>query len=456
MTRRSDGPPFSQTSRRGFLASAGLCATGLLAGCLDGTPETATMTTTTTGTTTRPPSRTSTEETTTTTTETTPSLLTEYDSRKRYGSPGTSFDAFENPSFWRALEGTMTPDSTTKRTGRQSLRLVGRDGHHVILERELIEPMDFTDRDVSAMIRTTTPEKIGFYIYLVDSNDNYAALELRDITYRTPDVGWFRTCPGVFEVSDEAPDLTSIDRILLQVTNATADDVEAWVDDVRFHPKPETGYVVLSWDDGKRSYYDHAAPVHDRYDFPAVLTQPPHPDDVQYDLFMSIETLQERQAAGDEVVAHGSVDDPFARISASKLDGILKRNKQWLIDNEFAGADFIVYPGNNFDRTALNVIGKYHYMGGMNQSGNVNTTGVYGFDPLVLPRTIGHDLSIARNVVDRAAAYRNCGILNFHDFENDNTMSVSEYEKLLSYIDDTPGVEVITFSDLWEMRTSRT
>ncbi|WP_245799888.1 polysaccharide deacetylase family protein [Haladaptatus litoreus] len=403
---------------------------------------------------------TSTDRTTTETTETIinpkPTLRTKYNSRKRYGSPGTSFDTFENPDLWEAQEGEKTPDTEMKRTGSQSLKMTGHDGHHVILQRRFDEPMDFSDRDISAMIRTTTPSKIGFYIYLLDTDGNEAALELRNITYRTPDIGWFRTCPGVFEVSETEPDLTNIDRMKLQVTNATSDDVEAWVDDVRFHPKPEKGYIILSWDDGKRSYYEHGAPVHDKYDFPAVLTQPPRLKAVEEDYFMSLDELHERQSKGDEIVAHGSVDAQFDEISASKLDGILRRNKKWLLDREFGGANFIVYPGNSYDATALDVVGKCHYMGGMNQSGNVNTTGVYGFDPLVLPRTIGEDLEISKRVVDNVTKYRNCGILNFHDFGNSNTLSVSDYKKLLAHIDGTLGVEVITFSDLWRMRTDTT
>ncbi len=168
---------------------------------------------------------------------------------------------------------------------------------------------------------------------------------------------------------------------------------------------------------------------------------------------MPAKQLRERQKKGDEVVGHGSTDQPFARISKSELDAVLKRNKQWLIDNGLKGSDFIVHPGNNFDKAALDVIGKYHYMGGMNQAGHINTTGVHGFDPLVLPRTISEDLEISKKVVDRAAEGRNCGILNFHDFANDNTINPSEYKKLLSYIDGKSGVEVITFSDLWKMRT---
>ena len=95
-------------------------------------------------------------------------------------------------------------------------------------------------------------------------------------------------------------------------------------------------------------------------------------------------------------------------------------------------------------------------MGGMNQAGSVNTTGVRGFDPLVLPRTIGHDLTIAKRLVNRIAAHRNAGILNFHDFGSENTMSVADYRALLEHVDRTPGVKVIMFSDLWRLRTGDT
>ncbi|WP_139328911.1 polysaccharide deacetylase family protein [Haladaptatus litoreus] len=167
---------------------------------------------------------------------------------------------------------------------------------------------------------------------------------------------------------------------------------------------------------------------------------------------MSIEELQERQDAGDQVIAHGSTNEPFAEIPTSQLDSLLMRNKQWLLENKFEGANFVVYPGNNFDKAALEVISKYHYMGGMNQSGNVNTTGVNGFNPLVIPRTIGHDLEICKRAVRLAADHSQCTVLNFHNFDSKNTINVKKYGTLLSYIDQTSGIEAIDFTDLWEMR----
>ncbi len=54
--------------------------------------------------------------------------------------------------------------------------------------------------------------------------------------------------------------------------------------------------------------------------------------------------------------------------------------------------------------------------------------------------------------MDLAAEHNQCTILNFHAFDQDNTMPADDYEELLEHIDDA-DVEVITFDDLWEMRT---
>ncbi|SIR72988.1 Polysaccharide deacetylase [Haladaptatus litoreus] len=422
----------------------------MLAGCSENTPSS------------QPTSDTQTQSTTKTTTvdkttevrETTSkqALQTKYNSREQFKSPGTAFDNFEDLSQWKQVRGSISADTEQCVTGSQSLQLVGKSGQHAAAVRTLSSPVDLSNSDLSLSFRSKNPDEIALLVYLYDSNDNWAVLELRAITYRTPDIGWFRTCPGVFATSDADPDLTNIEQIKIEITNASDGDVISWVDDMRYHPKPDTGYVILSWDDGNRSYYEQAAPVHDRYDLPAVLTMPIYPKKAADSFFMSIEELQERQDAGDEVVAHGSTNEPFAEISTSQLDALLKRNKKWLLDNGFEGADFVVYPGNNFDKAALEVISKYHYMGGMNQSGNVNTTGVYGFDPLVLPRTIGHDLDICKQAVNLAADHRQCTILNFHHFDSKNTMNTREYEKLLAHIDRTNGIEAIDFTDLWDMR----
>lgn len=455
-------------NRRRFLHATGIAALGGIAGCgtdaSDGTPSDADGTGATdpsppqsgtpgatpatgTGTDTADP----TDSPTATDTATRAELRTDYRSRERYGSPGESFAPLDDPETLRTVSGSATA-SDRGVTESGGIKLAGTDGNNVAIERSF-EPTDLSDRDLSVAVRTTTPQDIAFVVRVLDRYGNYAALELRQLSYQPPDVGWFRTCPGVYATSETPPDLERATRVQLIALNASDGDVEVWVDDMRSHPKPEKGYVILSWDDGRRAYYERAAPMQDERDLPGVVTMPPTIENVGRGPFMSREHLVERSGAGDEVVAHGTTGETFNTSSAEALDDMLARKKRWLLANGFEGSDFVVYPGNNFDATSLEVTGRYFLMGGMNQAGDVNTTGVNGFDPLVLPRTIGYDLDISKTVVDRAAAHRNCGILNFHHFDTDNTMNEDAYAKLLDHIVETDGVEAITFSDLWSMRT---
>ncbi|WP_415379394.1 polysaccharide deacetylase family protein [Halosimplex sp. TS25] len=451
-------------NRRRFLRASGVVVAGGLAGCGgDATADTPPDSSgpNTGGTVTAEPNATTATTTrsggTTTATDTataTPSreqLQTDDRSRERYGQPGSSLAPLDGPDEWQTVAGEASA-SDRGITDAGGVKLVGPGGENASIAKS-ISPTDLSDRDLSVGIRSTTPREIGFVVRLVDGYGNYAALSLRKLSYQPPDVGWFRTCPGVYATSDQVPDLANVQRVQLVALNASPDDVEVWVDDVRTHPKPDRGYVVLSWDDGRRAYAEEAAPLHRERDLPGVVTMPPTVDHVGQGPFMSRDQFHAISEAGDEVVAHGTTGRTFSTVSAERLDEMLARKKRWLLANDFDGSDFVVYPGNNFDATSLDVTDRYFQMGGMNQAGDVNTTGVNGFDPLVLPRTIGHDLEVAKTVVDRAAVHRNCGILNFHHFGTDNTMDPGEYERLLDYVVETDGVEAITFSDLWSMRT---
>lgn len=376
-------------------------------------------------------------------------LETSYRSREEYAHPGTSFDDFEDLSQWTALNGTLESNDTSF-VGSQSAKLVGENGSRVLVERAA-DSQDFSDTELSMAVRTTTPSKIAVNIRLVDPFGNHMIRSLRNISHDSDDVTWFRTAPGTFTTSGDSFDITQIERIQVHMLNATDTDATISLDDMRTHSKPDKGYIVLSWDDNRQSYYDEAAPINDQFGFPVSMGTAPRL--VGGENFMSVGQLKERQEAGDDIVTHASVSLDYNDMSAEDLERTMGQNKKWLRNQGFDGADAIVYPGNNYNATVLSAASKYHYIGGMNQSGSVNTTGVYSFDPLVLPRTIGHDLSIAKRVVDNVEKFRDCGILGFHDFDVNNTMNAEEYEQLLQYIDNKgDAVDVITLDELWELR----
>jgi peptidoglycan/xylan/chitin deacetylase (PgdA/CDA1 family) len=237
----------------------------------------------------------------------------------------------------------------------------------------------------------------------------------------------------------------------IQITVYNTGDAEVWVDDLRTHEKPEKGYVMLCWDDGFNGFYDEASPLHDEYGVNAIQAVVRQWTRSQREDVMSIDQLKERQDAGDQIIAHGT-HSHLAQMDEESLKDNLEMDKNWAVQQGLQGGHYIVFPHNSFDQTVLDVASDYYYAGGFNQSGDVNLTGVTGFDPLVLPRTIGNDLDIAMRCVDLAAEHRQCTVLNFHEFGLDNTIDEDEYEELLQHIVDTDGVEVIDFDDLWTMR----
>ncbi|ADB60025.1 polysaccharide deacetylase [Haloterrigena turkmenica DSM 5511] len=381
-----------------------------------------------------------------------PSLETEYNSREQYRQPGESFDDFSDLSEWEVTRGSGSADQDVVFNGDQSFKLES-NGQENIVARLDVSDKDFTDTDLSFAIRTTTPQNITINLQLVDQFGSAKTYSLREITCRSPDVAWFRSSPGVFSQSDYDPSLDALDRLEIQVLH-TMDQAEVWIDDMRTHGKPDKGYVMLTWDDGTRDYYETAAPLHDEYGFPAVQAPVPRWVERNDGDSMTVAELQERQDAGDQIVVHGTHDPIHELDDEERIRNRLKHDKQWYINKEFEGADYIVYPHNSYDKASLKHATDYHYCGGFNQSGNINTTSVYGFDPLALPRTIGHDLDIAKRCVNLAAQHRQCTVLNFHAFSEQNTMSETDYAKLLKHIDNA-DVEVITFDGLWKLRTEQ-
>ncbi|SIR75172.1 polysaccharide deacetylase family protein [Natronorubrum thiooxidans] len=380
-----------------------------------------------------------------------PPLETEYNSRERYRQPGDSFDDFSDLEGWEVVRGSGEADTDVVFDGDQSFKLESNGSENIIAERSL-EGEDLTEMDLSFAIRTTTPQSIAINLRLIDRFGSDKIYSLREITYRSPDIGWFRSSPGVFQQTQIEPTMNQLETLQIQVLHSMP-EAEVWIDDLRTHETPDQGYVMLSWDDGESDYYEVASPLHDEYGFRTVQAPVPRWTQQGRDGHMTISELQERQDEGDQIVVHGT----HTRIHEEDEDQIetrLRSDKQWYLDNEFEGADYIVYPHNSYDKTSLEHKTDYHYCGGFNQAGNVNTTNVYGFDPLALPRTIGWDLDISKRCVDLAAEHNQCTILNFHTFEADNTMPEDDYEALLEHIDNA-DVEVITFDDLWELRTAQ-
>ena len=254
--------------RRRSLALFTSILTGI-SGCVS-SPSNDQMTTKTSTTTTqqgRVTKKTNTSATTHTTQQKS-SLHTSFQSRQRYRSPGHSLNLFTDLSAWESLQGTMVADPNGF-THSQSAKISGSNGNYVAIQRQFPTIQDLSNQDLSVAFRTTTPSNVALFLSLIDIHGNVAEHHLRDVTMEKPDIGWFRTCPGTY-TTDSNFDRSRVDRIRIRLNN-TGKKAVGWLDDVRTHRKPEKGYVILSWDDSRQSYYTKAAPVNDEFGVPSVI-----------------------------------------------------------------------------------------------------------------------------------------------------------------------------------------
>jgi len=162
-----------------------------------------------------------------------PPLETEFNSRERLRQPGESFDDFSDLEPWTVEQGSGEADTDTVFAGEQSFKLQSNGGENVVAQRSL-GGEDMAETDVSFAIRTTTPESITVNLRLVDRFGSSKVYSLREITYRSPDIGWFRASPGVFQQSEYEPDLDNLDRLEIQLLHSMP-EAEVWIDDLRTH-----------------------------------------------------------------------------------------------------------------------------------------------------------------------------------------------------------------------------
>ncbi len=168
-----------------------------------------------------------------------PPLETAFDSRDRYRKPGESFDDFADLDRWTVSQGSGDADADVVFDGEQSFKLRSNGSENIVAERSL-EGEDLTETDLSVAIRTTTPQSIAVNLRLVDQFGSEKVYSLREIRYRAPDVGWFRTSPGVFQQDDVDPSLDYLDRLEIQVLHSMP-EAELWVDDLRTTGRPIRG-----------------------------------------------------------------------------------------------------------------------------------------------------------------------------------------------------------------------
>lgn len=406
-----------------------------------------------------------------------PSLKTSFDSRTRWQYAGWMKESFEDLSDWTVLSGSMTSDSSTSHIGEQSAKL-SAVGQKARIEKS-IESTDFSKYDISIASKLQNPanHRQHIEVILLDGND-------RSIVYRGPmqeNEGWTQSNMGVYS-EDSNIDITDIQKFRVQLvaadheetsfdpatgqhedqqSSSSSEDNEivAWIDNLRYHPKPDTAQCILTFDDATISHYKYAFPIMQEFGFAGFASVPTQSVESGADGKMTVDQMQEMQKLGWEFGSETQTHSHTSQLSAEEIRTELEGSKRWLLENGFTkGAEFLTYPYSDHSGDVIDIASDYYTIGrsvadgfigdGLNRATLTNPLHVVGHS------VYSSNISEIKDFVDLAVKHNQTLVLNFHGFGEYawKEMTSSDFREVLRYIHEKgPGsLQVTTYSNWWE------
>lgn len=398
------------------------------------------------------------------------------DSRTRWQYTGWLKESFEELSEWTVVSGSMTADSSTSYMGSQSAKLSAA-GQEARIEKS-ISPTDFSKYDVSIASKLDTPtdSRQHVEVVLVDENE-------RSVVYRGPiqaNEGWIQSNMGVY-TEDPNVDITNVQTIRVQLAPADHEettfdpatgqhedqqssappetrDIEAWVDNLRYHPKPDVAQCVLTFDDATSSHYKYAFPIMQEFGFAGFASVPTRSVEAGSDGTMTVDQMQEMQEFGWEFGSETQTHAHTSQLSTEEVRTELEGSKRWLLENGFTrGAEFLTYPYSDHSGEVLDIAAGYYTIGrsvadgfigdGLNRASLTNPLHVVGHS------VYSDNISEIKSFIDLAVKYNQIAVLNFHGFGEYawKEMNSSDFRDVLRYIHEKgPGsLQVVSYSNWW-------
>lgn len=433
--------------RRAFLVGTGLAVAGL-SGCLsggsgqNGTPTgegTATATETTNGTQTAQRSAAETE------TDAAADAFAEHDWFQPWGETFDSFERFD--AEWETFAGTAKASDDGFDDG-QSVTLDSDGGNRARIMREFPTPQNFSDQGFSLAVKlhSTTEPLVGIGLVLEDSAGNRRFHEGAIMPNATD--RWVRLDMGV--KSDDGLDPSSVTGLWV---DHWAGDGEAIfsVDDLRTVPKPDVGYVVLSFSNDKPADFGAAVDVCEEYGFTGACL--PNLATIGEGPTQSAKGFRKMVDAGWDVGGHGLEHEPLSDFSGEEQHRRLATNARRL--REMGVADDLLHfrtPLGRYDSETLDVVLDSFdtCIVGAGATSGVNAR-------VTDPRTIGFratkSLEATKEYIDETAQYRQLlGLATpVDDVGRDHVEAIVEH--VHEHVE-AGRLQVITMSDLYEMSLS--
>jgi len=369
--------------------------------------------------------------------------------RQLYHRRGELNDNFEDLSSWNAAFGNLSASASTVYSGSQSAKLTASSGNKVAIEKSV--SLDLSDKDVSIVTRLDSPTDVGHRaeVVLYDSSGNYVIHKHRLIASQ----GWIVQNLGANGESSTSPDMTDISTIRVQIPEA-GEDIEAYVDELRLQPQPDSGYCVITCDDGLERHYTEVFQETQKRGMVGVMTaskewaESGETDGGETTLpssdYEGGGRVHEMKDAGWLIGSETKGHTDLTTVSGDELHSELADNKIWLQEHGFEnGAEYLTFPYGIANAEALHAAAQYHRLGRIVHMANNRPTITDTFH--VMGESV--DDSYVDNAnhetdVDLAETYNQVCVFNFHD-----DTSQSNVATLLDYVEQS-DLEVVTWEHL--------
>lgn len=342
------------------------------------------------------------------------------DSRTR--PDAETIDDFEDLASWTVTRGTLEADANRALLGSQSARLeVPTDRGTTGIATTFDRPRDFAD--VVPGVAVAATDVVAPRIRLVDADGDAIDYRRRiadELPLTRHDFGVDEADPGF--------DATRVREIQLLLWTPDGDRPTVWFDDLHLTPRPETGTVLLQFDDGTVTDYTEALPILERYGYPAATFV--NPGTVGDDRRLTVDQLRELRDAGWCVGNHTWSHARLPELDPVEQEAEIRAGRAWLVEQGFEdGADYFAYPFGRYDRTTLELVAEYHelgFAGGYPVHGSVT-------NPELIPRVGESTVERVRTELERTAELRGITTLFFHRLEGDD---LEAFETLVETIHD--------------------
>ncbi|WP_254766660.1 polysaccharide deacetylase family protein [Salinilacihabitans rarus] len=252
---------------------------------------------------------------------------------------------------------------------------------------------------------------------------------------------------GVARV-DGDPDLEAVVAAELRAWAGEGRAVEFECSDLHLAPRPNTGAVLLQFDDGYETDYTEAFPILEEYGYPATTfvnaDRVPRETAGGYPT-LDLDQLEALRDAGWLIGNHTTSHARLSDLDAADQEAQIADGAEWLRENGFEeGARYFAYPFGDYDATTIDLVADHHELG----FGGGGAVEGYPANPALCSRVGEPTLEEARTLLDRTAEHRGITSLFYHRLDGE---AVDEFAATIEYLHDLEAagdIEVVLPADL--------